>query len=100
VTNFSYSKGLDDLGDGCFAWMQPDCGWGWSNGGTRLLPGDVIGSGTVPTGCLFEHHTTHPETFRGWLARGDEVRLVVEGLGEIRNRVTPTRRLHPLSTGA
>ncbi len=25
--------GLEDLGDGLYAWMQPDGGWGWSNAG-------------------------------------------------------------------
>ncbi|HEY8155686.1 MAG TPA: MBL fold metallo-hydrolase [Myxococcota bacterium] len=30
---FAYRKGLHDLGNGCFAWLQPDGGWGWSNAG-------------------------------------------------------------------
>ena len=29
----SYRKGLHDLGTGCFAWLQPDGSWGWSNAG-------------------------------------------------------------------
>ena len=33
-----YEKGLLELGDGCFAYLQPDGGWGWSNAG--LLVGD------------------------------------------------------------
>ena len=28
-----YDHGLLDLGDGSFAWLQPDGGWGWSNAG-------------------------------------------------------------------
>lgn len=28
-----YAKGLHDLGNGCFAWLQPDGSWGWSNAG-------------------------------------------------------------------
>ncbi len=28
-----YSKGLHDLGDGCYAYLQPDGSWGWSNAG-------------------------------------------------------------------
>ena len=28
-----FTKGLHDLGRGCFAWLQPDGGWGWSNAG-------------------------------------------------------------------
>jgi glyoxylase-like metal-dependent hydrolase (beta-lactamase superfamily II) len=30
---FQYTKGLHELGNGCFAWLQPDGGWGWSNAG-------------------------------------------------------------------
>jgi len=30
---FTYTKGLHELGGGCFAWLQPDGGWGWSNAG-------------------------------------------------------------------
>ncbi|WP_395709581.1 hypothetical protein [Reyranella sp.] len=33
MTKWHYSKGLHDLGNGCFAWLQPDGGWGWSNAG-------------------------------------------------------------------
>jgi cyclase len=38
-----YTRGLHELGDGLFAYLQPDGGWGWSNsglvtaGGTSLL---------------------------------------------------------------
>jgi glyoxylase-like metal-dependent hydrolase (beta-lactamase superfamily II) len=41
--NVVYAKGLHELGDGLFAYLQPDGGWGWSNaglitaGGTSLL---------------------------------------------------------------
>jgi fumarylacetoacetate (FAA) hydrolase len=50
--------------------------------GTRLAPGDVIGSGTVGTGCILEHGDGR------WLQRGDVVELEVEGIGVLRNRVT------------
>ncbi len=33
-----YEKGLVELGDGLFAYLQPDGGWGWSNAG--LVVGD------------------------------------------------------------
>lgn len=48
---------------------------------TRLLAGDVLGSGTVGTGCILEHGDGR------WLQRGDVVELEVEGLGILRNRV-------------
>ncbi len=28
-----YDRGLLDLGNHCYAWLQPDGGWGWSNAG-------------------------------------------------------------------
>ena len=33
-----YTNGLHEVGDGCFAYLQPDGGWGWSNAG--LIVGD------------------------------------------------------------
>lgn len=29
----AYTRGLHEIGDGLFAWLQPDGGWGWSNAG-------------------------------------------------------------------
>jgi glyoxylase-like metal-dependent hydrolase (beta-lactamase superfamily II) len=43
VATVAYKKGLHELGDGLYAYLQPDGGWGWSNaglitaGGTSLL---------------------------------------------------------------
>ena len=71
----------------------------YTSRGTELRSGDVIGSGTVPTGCLFEHYATSPETFTGWLQPGDEVRLSIEGLGQTAQRVVAGPDLIPLSTG-
>ncbi len=34
----NYTKGLHEVGDGCFAWLEPDGSWGWSNAG--LVTGD------------------------------------------------------------
>jgi len=48
-----------------------------------LNPGDVIGSGTVGTGCLLEL-----TKFQGpWLDHGDVVELEIERLGVLRNRI-------------
>ena len=65
-----------------------------------LKPGDVIGSGTVGTGCLLELAPPIPtlpadqrppapisrEQLR-WLQRGDVVELEIEGLGVIKNTI-------------
>ncbi|HEY7414900.1 MAG TPA: fumarylacetoacetate hydrolase family protein [Ktedonobacteraceae bacterium] len=50
---------------------------------TRLRVGDVIGSGTVGTGCILELGT---EVHR-WLQRGDTVELEIEGIGALRNTI-------------
>jgi fumarylacetoacetate (FAA) hydrolase len=50
---------------------------------TRLVPGDVLGSGTVGTGCILEHGDNR------WLQPGDVVELEVEGIGILRNTVGP-----------
>lgn len=33
MSHWPYTKGLHDLGNGCYAYLQPDGGWGWSNAG-------------------------------------------------------------------
>jgi len=33
VSRRPFRCGLEDLGNGLYAWMQPDGGWGWSNAG-------------------------------------------------------------------
>ena len=50
----------------------------------RLRPGDLIGSGTVGTGCLLE---VRDETLGRYLEPGDEVVLRVERLGALRNPI-------------
>ena len=30
---WTFTRGLKDLGNGLYAWLQPDGGWGWSNAG-------------------------------------------------------------------
>jgi fumarylacetoacetate (FAA) hydrolase len=51
--------------------------------GVELRPGDVLGSGTVGTGCLLElGPDVHP-----WLEPGDVVELEIEGIGTLTNTV-------------
>lgn len=63
-----------------------------------LKPGDVIGSGTVGTGCILElipaeqeaHASTSGPLTRErlrWLQRGDVVELEIDGLGVLKNTV-------------
>lgn len=54
--------------------------------GTTLYPGDVIGSGTVGTGCFLELNGSKI-TDNLWLKVGDEMVLEVEGLGTLKNKI-------------
>jgi fumarylacetoacetate (FAA) hydrolase len=64
-----------------------DMHWSWDDlvahaaRDTRLVPGDVLGSGTVGTGCILEHGDGR------WLRSGDVVELEIEGIGVLRNKV-------------
>lgn len=68
-----------------------DLHWPWSailehaGRNTVLRPGDVIGSGTVGTGCILEHGD------RRWLQPGDFVELELEGIGILTNRIAAPR---------
>jgi glyoxylase-like metal-dependent hydrolase (beta-lactamase superfamily II) len=48
-----YERGLHDLGDGLFAYLQPDGGWGWSNAGLV-----VDGESTLLIDTLFDLRLT------------------------------------------
>jgi 2-keto-4-pentenoate hydratase/2-oxohepta-3-ene-1,7-dioic acid hydratase in catechol pathway len=68
-------------------------GWGaliaHASRDATLRPGDVIGSGTVGTGCILELSLVHGGERYPWLRPGDEVELQVEGIGSLANRVAP-----------
>lgn len=57
--------------------------------GVDILPGDVIGSGTVGTGCFLELNGTgllnDPSYQTQWLKEGDIVEMEVTGLGVLTN---------------
>ena len=59
--------------------------------GVDLFPGDVIGSGTVGTGCFLELNGTgklsDPGYTEQWLQEGDKVELEVDGLGILTNTI-------------
>jgi fumarylacetoacetate (FAA) hydrolase len=66
-------------------------GWGTliahASRNARLRPGDVIGSGTVGTGCILELGLVHGRDRYPYLVSGDEVELEVDGIGLLRNRI-------------
>ena len=59
--------------------------------GVQLYPGDIIGSGTVGTGCFLELNGTgklnDPEYKEQWLQEGDEVEMEIENLGRLKNTI-------------
>lgn len=68
--------------------------------GTPILPGDVIGSGTVGTGCLLELNGTRkledPNYEPWWLQEGDIVEMEIEGLGKIKNTISKANTDHSI----
>ena len=50
----------------------------------KLLPGDYLGSGTVGTGCILE---LRPENTDGWIQKGDVIRMEIERLGVLENKI-------------
>ncbi len=59
--------------------------------GVDLMPGDVIGSGTVGTGCFLELNGTgllnNPDFEPQWLQDGDVVEMEIDGLGKLSNSI-------------
>jgi fumarylacetoacetate (FAA) hydrolase len=81
VNGREYSRGNANTLTHTFAQMIA-----WASRDTWLYPGDVLGSGTVGTGCILE---LRPETVGDWLKPGDVVEMTVTDLGVLRNRVVP-----------
>lgn len=59
--------------------------------GVEIFPGDVIGSGTVGTGCFLELNGTgklnDANYQEQWLQEGDEVEMEITGLGRLKNKI-------------
>jgi 2-keto-4-pentenoate hydratase/2-oxohepta-3-ene-1,7-dioic acid hydratase in catechol pathway len=68
----------------------------YASRGTRVMPGDIIGSGTVGGGCIMELSRLHGAASYPWLKPGDEVVIEIEALGRLAHRVVPGPPLHPL----
>ena len=86
VNGVQVSEGSVGDMDWTFAEIIERCAYG-----VDVLPGDVIGSGTVGTGCFLELNGTGLLNDAGfkpqWLGAGDVVELEIEGLGVLRNEV-------------
>jgi fumarylacetoacetate (FAA) hydrolase len=86
VNGIQVSEGnMGDM-DWTFAEIIERCAYG-----VDIFPGDVIGSGTVGTGCFLELNGTgklnDPEYPVQWLQEGDVVDMNIDGLGCLRNTI-------------
>ncbi len=72
--------------------------------GVELIPGDVIGSGTVGTGCYLELNGTRSlnakekgESYNPvWLNDGDTIELEITGLGRLKNKIVKTNNKYSI----
>jgi 2-keto-4-pentenoate hydratase/2-oxohepta-3-ene-1,7-dioic acid hydratase in catechol pathway len=67
--------------------------------GVDLRPGDVIGSGTIPGGCLLEHLRGDLTTYDRWLKPGDIVSLHGPELGRTEQTIVHGAPVHRLRSG-
>jgi fumarylacetoacetate (FAA) hydrolase len=73
--------------------------------GVELYPGDVIGSGTVGTGCFLELNGTKiieakqkgEEYTSVWLNAGDIIELEITGLGRLKNKIVKAKKDYSIS---
>lgn len=86
VNGIQVSEGSVAQMDWTFAEIIERCAYG-----ADVFPGDVIGSGTVGTGCFLELNGTgklnNPDYREQWLQEGDEVVMEIEGLGRLVNTI-------------
>ncbi|MCW3123752.1 MAG: fumarylacetoacetate hydrolase [Flavipsychrobacter sp.] len=86
VNGIQVSEGSMGDMDWTFAEIVERCAYG-----ADILPGDVIGSGTVGTGCFMELNGTgklnDPAYTEQWLQDGDVVEMEIAGLGHLSNTI-------------
>jgi 2-keto-4-pentenoate hydratase/2-oxohepta-3-ene-1,7-dioic acid hydratase in catechol pathway len=85
--------GIDTLAN--MAWSFPEL-VSYASRGTWVRPGDVLGSGTCGSGCLFELWGRHGADSFDSLGPGDVVSLHAEGIGTLTNTVVAGVALHAL----
>jgi fumarylacetoacetate (FAA) hydrolase len=86
VNGIQVSEGNVADMDWTFAEIIERCSYG-----VHVMPGDVIGSGTVGTGCFLELNGTgklnNPDYKEQWLQEGDVVEMEIDGLGKLSNTI-------------
>ncbi len=86
VNGVQVSEGNVSQMDWTFAEIIERCAYG-----VTIQPGDVIGSGTVGTGCFLELNGTgklnNPDYKEQWLQEGDIVEMEIAGIGKLLNTI-------------
>jgi cyclase len=112
----AYEKGLQELGQQCFAYLQPDGSWGWSNAG--LVVGDGVSllvdtlfdlpltaemlatmapvTAAAPIGTLLNTHANGDHCYGNQLVEGAEI-IASEATAHEMTEVPPAM-LHALNT--
>jgi cyclase len=111
MTGSDYTRGLHDVGDGLYAFLQPDGGWGWSNAGLVVdgestllvdtlfdlkLTGEMLAemkrrvpaAGTIDT--LVNTHANGDHTFGNQLAQGARIVASTKTAGEMLEGLPPS----------
>ncbi len=86
INGIQVSQGNVGEMDWTFAEILERCAYG-----VNIHPGDIIGSGTVGTGCFLELNGTgklnNPDYQEQWLLEGDLIEMEVTGLGKLSNTI-------------
>lgn len=86
VNKILVSEGNVSDMDWTFAEIVERCAYG-----ATLQPGDIIGSGTVGTGCFLENNgigkLTDPDYKEQWLQEGDIIEMEIDGLEKLTNSI-------------
>lgn len=113
-----YVNGLHELGDACYAYLQPDGSWGWSNAG--LVVGDGVSllvdtlfdlkltrkmldtmaalTASAPIGTLLNTHANGDHCYGNQLVQG--VAIVASEATALEMSEVPPAMLHALNTAA
>ena len=80
INDHEWSRGYS--GEGHYTWSQMIS---HASQEEYLMPGDLLGSGTVGTGCGLE--------LNKWIKQGDQIELFIEKIGKLKNKVGLKRTL-------
>ena len=114
----SFEKGLHELGDQCYAYLQPDGSWGWSNAGLVIgdgtsllvdtlfdlkLTADMLSSmasltAAAPISTLLNTHANGDHCYGNQLVEGAEIIASAATAHEMTE--VPPAMLHALNTAA